>query len=420
MCLVALAGGEAAYGQVVITRNPPPGSPEACLVEYTGQGLKLRDAIDNCVQDISRLSGGMTELSRQADADTAEPATCGGGALGGRDGGTPDAGKDGGTPDAGKDGGTPDAGKDGGTPDAGKDGGPADAGTKGELIGDEIVVVGYRRLTYHEKRLLYDAAAGFTLTRGKDQPEMGWTDFHAFQWWRTAAKNASAYAKQNPGPAEKEYASLLDKMSVLSTAAFFGRLERMPRHITRKDIEDLALVIRGGPPAPPFKVRNQKQMGVQDCAAAAALEEVLRECNRNGWTSPDCRRLAGCSDGQVVDPVPDGELVCGEPSIDEAALLGAAVDECRQLVDPEPGTDPCAPVADVSLDDSGGERGDPCSDPLARPTDEPCFEFTIERADRVHKVLATGIDKLGGPLIVLPDNGPPITPPYDHGAELLP
>lgn len=161
---------------------------------------------------------------------------------------------------------------------------------------------------------------------------------------------------------------------------------------------------------------------------------MLRECDRVAWVTAVCQQLYAeehnCADPALMMPNPlDGGVRCGEaPMPENAAEVLAAW--CRQHVRPTPGEDPCA--ADPTQIDTGGgrfaatghvwrtEEGNPivCGSPLAIVTEESCaVPLTVpapERAD-VRTILLVALDRLGGPVLVLPADPPPGWPPVNLG-----
>jgi hypothetical protein len=171
------------------------------------------------------------------------------------------------------------------------------------------------------------------------------------------------------------------------------------------------------------------------CAAAAAQ---LAECERNGWSTPDCSKikshLDGCTTGdvEVTDPSPvseeDGsapaESTCGPKALSAEELAAASLTACERLINYGPdGGSPCAPRVGGVLDATNeawcyqhNDRticvmgGDPCGstevDPL--PDGEHCDgDVTfLELGPTAAEAIAAAITKLGGPIWTPPSTDP--------------
>ena len=160
----------------------------------------------------------------------------------------------------------------------------------------------------------------------------------------------------------------------------------------------------------------------------AAARETLRECNRNGWKSAQCQKLAakmnGCPDPTQIYVDPDAGYSCGA-AIDAEAVKDAWVKKCESTVKYGPGGDnPCEPP---TVYGNGryvqGNSGDICSDPRAMvdPESGVCIG-TLEvkkpfGQPGIQELIVLALDKIGGPIVVLP-LGP--KPPRPGGPQPRP
>jgi len=166
------------------------------------------------------------------------------------------------------------------------------------------------------------------------------------------------------------------------------------------------------------KDNSETANGLQS-ACDAALEgarELLRECNRNGWKSADCRDLAAkmnhCPDPELAYISPDEGYACGE-KLDPAAVAALVTARCREITRPGPdGKDPCVPL---KLEDGGyRQQGghDVCSDPHAYvdPDGAGCMLEVVVGEEfgkiDINEIIIIAMDRLGGPLVVLPNRNP--------------
>jgi hypothetical protein len=157
-----------------------------------------------------------------------------------------------------------------------------------------------------------------------------------------------------------------------------------------------------------------------ECAQALQeAREILGECHRTGWKNGGCQslwaQLHGCADPTLIYVDPDSGYACGTP-VDAEGLKNALIEKCQELKRPVPsGPDPCVPP---DVDQLGRfVQTDPstlCGDPAARidPDSEECFgTVTVQSfAPDLQKMLVWGLNKFGGPIVVLPDprnDGPP-------------
>lgn len=151
--------------------------------------------------------------------------------------------------------------------------------------------------------------------------------------------------------------------------------------------------------------------------ALQAAREFLYECHRTGWESSQCQqlqaRLQGCpAPTQIyVDPGIGG-FSCA-PTIDAEALRNAWVARCELLHRGVLGTNPCA---QLKLDPDGrfAEAGStgfcrPEVDTYVIPDGDGCI--TVVRVEQFgalnpQTLLVWAINKLGGPVVVLPVRDP--------------
>jgi hypothetical protein len=178
---------------------------------------------------------------------------------------------------------------------------------------------------------------------------------------------------------------------------------------------------------PNAKPLNNTRPVAGDSPCETALQEareILYECNRTGWKSADCRQLWArfnhCPDPTQILVDPEQGYVCGKP-IDAAALKAAWVARCEQLKRSGPdGPNPCRPP---QLDPSGrfgrGAAAPICSDPQAYvlPGSRECYTIIEVRPfgePDLQQLIVWGLNKLGGPVIVLNRNPPS---PEPHPGE---
>jgi hypothetical protein len=148
-----------------------------------------------------------------------------------------------------------------------------------------------------------------------------------------------------------------------------------------------------------------------------SVREMLRECNRNQWTSASCQtlhaRMNACADPTKIVVDPDAGYVCA-PSVSPAAVAAAAQARCEQITTPGPnGGTPCKPgnVSDNGTYLSGG-RQDICNDPLAFvDADSGVCIRTLSALDTgqksIQSLIQYALGHFGGPTIVLPSGNPP-------------
>ena len=160
-----------------------------------------------------------------------------------------------------------------------------------------------------------------------------------------------------------------------------------------------------------------------DESACAQATRFVMECNAHDWKTYECvalqRKMEGCSDLRITDPLPDAPSSCRQAADpEEAARITALI--CQRRTKPVPGEDPCAPVrVDAQIlrahmvGPSAGVDATPCGDPRAMPTEGQCAtEITFVKIKRVdmREIIAKGRELFGGPVFVIPLPGPPKGP----------
>lgn len=160
----------------------------------------------------------------------------------------------------------------------------------------------------------------------------------------------------------------------------------------------------------------------------AAARDILRECNRNGWKSAQCQKLAakmnGCPDPTQIFVDPDAGYSCGA-AIDSEAVKTAWVEKCESNVKYGPGgANPCEPP---TVYGNGryvqGSSVDICSDPRAMvdPESGVCIGTLVVKKPfgqpGLQELIILALDKIGGPIVVLP-LGP--KPPRPSGPQPRP
>jgi hypothetical protein len=153
--------------------------------------------------------------------------------------------------------------------------------------------------------------------------------------------------------------------------------------------------------------------------ALQGARELLGECQRTGWKPVQCQSLLakinGCPDPTLIYVDPDAGYTCGA-KIDPEAVKNAWVAKCRELKRPVPGgPDPCAPP---EVDGKGryvhGDPGNLCGDPRAMVNpDSPDCMIAVKVGSfgpDINQILIWAMNKLGGPIVVLPATNPPPEP----------
>ena len=132
-----------------------------------------------------------------------------------------------------------------------------------------------------------------------------------------------------------------------------------------------------------------------------------------------------CVNPELIYVDPESGYSCGA-KFDREAVKQAWVERCRELKRPVPGgPDPCEPPDVDALGHyiNAGSSGPICNDPAVRrdPDSPECLEKLVIQSQTpdAQSLLVWGLNKLGGPIVVLPDPhpdpeplppGPPPTP----------
>jgi hypothetical protein len=150
--------------------------------------------------------------------------------------------------------------------------------------------------------------------------------------------------------------------------------------------------------------------------------EFLLECNRVGWSSYGCQAFLadynGCGDPATILVDPDQGYSCG-PDIPDAKTVEATWHVvCGRVVNPaDPGADPCARTDFTSDGRVFIPTDDICGSTISLidPDSGACIAelrpFPL-RQQSVQDLIAFGLGKFGGPIIVIPQRGP-VTGPGD-------
>jgi hypothetical protein len=357
VAVAAPAAGAQSAGTVTIEA-----SPKECVAFGIAQGLSFEQALRACMLETGEGAGSaIGELMGPDTPAPAEATTCATGT----------------------------------SPIADKDG------------GYETVVHGHkdpplRTLTPEERADLWEAAHAFPVKN----EVAAWTDMNMGDVWDTAAKAARAHAKETGTKADKQRAKDLETFSVLVLAAREGLLARGPW--TPQQVKGMAKLIQDGPTWDMVTGDKKLPASGDQCALTAAALAQLKVCDANAWSTPDCKRLQHCPPSEVTDPTPDGEIACGDPEIDTDALQEAARLKCQEQIHPAPGEDPCAGRQGALVIDLNGPAADACHDPAAQPLQDGCVKISLAPPGTVNivQVIGTGLERLGGPIVVLPDDGP--------------
>jgi hypothetical protein len=152
--------------------------------------------------------------------------------------------------------------------------------------------------------------------------------------------------------------------------------------------------------------------------ALQAARETLYECNRTGWKSAGCKsleaKLHGCPQPELIYVDPDAGYAC-DPKVDPEALKDAWVAHCEELRRGVDGQNPCVkPDVDESGRLIAGQhvRSDLCNDPaaLVDPEQNSCIAALVVPRPfgepSVHQLVVFGLNKFGGPVVVLTRKDP--------------
>ncbi len=148
-----------------------------------------------------------------------------------------------------------------------------------------------------------------------------------------------------------------------------------------------------------------------------AARELLAECNRSAWSTYACQqlkaRMSGCPDPALIYVDPDSGYSCGS-RIDAEAVKNAWIKRCQQLAKYGPdGGDPCiAPAVDGLGRFISGNSAGICRSPFAYLDPDSGACAATMKIDNFGKpdskaILLWALDKLGGPIFVIPSSPPP-------------
>lgn len=154
--------------------------------------------------------------------------------------------------------------------------------------------------------------------------------------------------------------------------------------------------------------------------ALQSARETLYECNRNGWKTQTCQSLQAkmnhCPDPALIYVDPDAGYSCGQ-AMDAEAVKDAWVQRCQEIVKYGPGGDnPCQPpkvAGNGRFVDGSGK--DICLNPKAmvNPDSGVCvatLEVSKFGQTDINQVIVLALDKIGGPIVVLPHTPRPPSP----------
>jgi len=239
-----------------------------------------------------------------------------------------------------------------------------------------------------------------------------------------AWKDADAAAKEDPDNAAKRAAAdSLKKDAAEKINKAMGDPNKEKKDSSGMHPDWIA---GGDPPAtPPGTTRPVD--GDSPCAQALqAARETVSECQRTAWRSFPCQELWAkmhhCPNPELIYVDPDAGYTCGQ-AIDPEAVKNAYVERCRQLARPAPGgPDPCeAPSVDALGRYIHTGRNNPCTDPQAmtNPDAPDCYgTLTIQSfSPDINAIITFALNKIGGPIIVLPDRNPNPSPKPGPGPK---
>jgi hypothetical protein len=172
--------------------------------------------------------------------------------------------------------------------------------------------------------------------------------------------------------------------------------------------------------------RPSREPSACDIALQKA-RQLLYECNRTGWKTQECQslnaKMHGCPNPARIFVDPERGYQCGASVPDAKALKDAWVKRCQSRVKYGPGDNPCQPP---ELYGGGryirGDSRDICSDPRAivDPESGICsmtLKIPSFGKKDIQQIIVVALDKIGGPIVVLPDNTPAPSPRPSPGPE---
>ncbi len=151
--------------------------------------------------------------------------------------------------------------------------------------------------------------------------------------------------------------------------------------------------------------------------ALQSARELLRECQRTQWKNFQCQQLQAklnhCPDPAQILVDPDQGYTCGA-KIDPEAVKDAWVAHCEQLKRYGPdGDNPCVPP---TVDNPGryirGKGLDVCKGDPKAYIDPGSTDCTVSIEAKpfgqpdIHEIIVFGLNKIGGPIIVIPPKDP--------------
>ncbi|WP_018611881.1 hypothetical protein [Segetibacter koreensis] len=221
----------------------------------------------------------------------------------------------------------------------------------------------------------------------------------------------------------KKYFEALGDSDPKNDAAAKAELDKIMKEVekTEQEIKSFRPSVASGDDNDPNK--NGTGLAKIDPDAQNAcntVNEFVAQCNQNGWRDPVCRlylkRMEKCGDPLVTDPIPDGEVNCKMPAMDEKTIKRVVFVMCQKYKKPVPGEEPCRDFAVQGTlykyylrPPKAGENATPCNDPLALTTEAQCtpnITVAVFGKKDIKKIIEEGRRKLGGPIFVMPLVGP--------------
>lgn len=156
--------------------------------------------------------------------------------------------------------------------------------------------------------------------------------------------------------------------------------------------------------------------------ALTAAREILRECHRTNWQASECQKIEskanGCADRTRILADPEHGYSCSKLVPDAKTLTDAWTAACESRKKFGPDTNPCVPPSfDEARGTGSGPVQDICKDPnvYINPESNDCrATLVIQGFGEVdlQQIAVWGMNKIGGPIIVLPprDSDPPPLP----------
>jgi hypothetical protein len=257
-------------------------------------------------------------------------------------------------------------------------------------------------------------------TWGEGNGLYGYVERDAKQMKEEAIRNAEAAAAEFYRLADAEAALLLEIKAAKEAGddAEAARLEEQRKAVREEALEAANKKKKAEEDAradpnkrPPNTVRPAGE-GSACSEIMAGARELLRECHRTAWKSQPCASLLakmnGCPDPALIYVNPEEGYSCGAKA-DPEAVKNAWVANCEKYVKYGPGGEnPCEPpVVEGSGRAIRTHTGGVCSDPeaLVDPEQNACvgtLEVSTFGQASVQEIIFIGLDKIGGPIVVLP------------------